>query len=110
VTGTLGADVNWAATARLRAGMAVGRALIYGTAGIAIARAEGELAVHGVGAPFSWTDSALLGGWAIGAGIEYALTQSWTVKGEIMRMHFGSVPVSSNIELYNLRAGMNFRF
>ena len=36
-----------------------------------------------------------------------------------MRMHFGSgpfssatgsVPVSSNIELYNLRAGMNFRF
>jgi outer membrane immunogenic protein len=119
VTGTLGADVNWAATARLRAGLTVGRALIFGTAGLAVASARGELAVHGVGAPFSWTDSALLGGWALGAGIEYALTPSWSVKGEIMRMHFGSgpfssatgsVPVSSNIELYNLRAGMNFRF
>lgn len=119
VTGTLGADLDWTATARLRAGMAVGRALIYGTAGLAIARAQSELAVHGVGAPFNWTDSALLGGWVLGAGIEYALTPSWSVKGEIMRMHFGSgpfssaigsVPVSSSIEFYSLRGGMNFRF
>jgi outer membrane immunogenic protein len=118
VTGTLGATVDWTATARLRAGFAVERALIYGTAGLAIASVEGELTVLG-GGPFSWTDSALLGGWALGAGIEYALTPSWSIKGEFMRMHFGSgpfssasgsVPVSSSIDLYSLRGGMNFRF
>ena len=119
VSGTLGADVNWTATARLRAGMAVGRALIFGTAGLALARIEGELMVLSVGPPFARTDSALLGGWALGAGIEYALTPSWSLKGEIMSMHFGSgpfsnaagsVPVSGSIDLYSLRGGMNFRF
>jgi outer membrane immunogenic protein len=118
VTGTLGATVDWTATARLRAGFAIDRALVYGTAGLAIASAEGELTVLG-GTPFTWTDSAWLGGWALGAGIEYALTPSWSVRGEFMRMHFGSgpfssaagsVPVSSGIDLYSLRGAMNFRF
>jgi outer membrane immunogenic protein len=118
VTGTLGATVDWTATARMRAGIAIERALIYGTAGLAVASAEGELSVTG-GGPFIWTDSVWLGGWVLGAGIEYALTPSWSIKGEFMRMHFGSgpfssaagsVPVSSSVDLYSLRGGLNFRF
>jgi outer membrane immunogenic protein len=118
ITGTLGTDVDWMASLRLRAGVAVGQALLYGTAGLAVARGKGELVIHG-GTPVTWTDRALLAGWTIGAGIEYALTPSWSVKGEVIRTQLGDsffssatdkVPVSSRVDIYNLRGGLNFRF
>jgi len=119
VTGTLGADVDWMASLRLRAGLAAGQALLYGTAGIAMARARGELIVHGGGAPFIWTDRLLLAGLSYGAGVEYALTAGWSVKAEFIHTLLGdslfssataNVPVSSRTDIYNLRGGVNFRF
>jgi hypothetical protein len=44
VTGTLGGDIGWIASARLRAGLPAGKALLFGTAGLAVARATGERA------------------------------------------------------------------
>jgi outer membrane immunogenic protein len=119
VSGTLGADLHWIATARARAGFSAGPALVYGTAGLAVARASGELAILGVGAPITFSDEALLGGWVIGAGVEYALSPVWTLKGEVLRMHFGTglfsssggaVPLTSSVDVYNLRAGINYKF
>jgi outer membrane immunogenic protein len=119
VTGSLGSDIDWMASLRLRAGLAVQRALVYGTAGLAMGRAKGELTIHGVGAPFGWTDRALLAGWTFGAGVEYALSPSWSVKGEFIRTQLGDglfssatdkVPVSSRTDIHNLRGGLNFRF
>jgi outer membrane immunogenic protein len=119
VTGTLGSDIDWMASARLRAGLAVGHALFFGTAGLAVARASGELNIHGVGAPISWSESALLAGVSYGGGIEYALSPTWSIKAEFIHTMMtdslfssasASVPVSSRVDIYNFRGGLNFRF
>jgi outer membrane immunogenic protein len=119
VTGTLGSDIDWMASVRLRAGLAVGRALLYGTAGLSVASATGELIIHGVGAPIVWSESALLAGVNYGGGIEYALSPTWSIKAEfihtlmtdsIFSSASASVPVSSRVDIYNFRGGVNFRF
>ncbi|HEY7457963.1 MAG TPA: outer membrane beta-barrel protein [Xanthobacteraceae bacterium] len=119
VSGTLGADLDWIASARARAGISLGQALVYGTVGLAVAGANGEVVVLGVGSPAAFSDSAWLAGWVLGGGIEYALSPVWTIKGELIRLHVGSgpfsstagaVPLSSRIDVYNVRAGLNYRF
>lgn len=119
VTGTLGTELAWLASARARAGIAAGRALFYGTAGFAVARAGGEVVILGPGAPAAFSDDILLAGWVLGGGIEYALSPNWSLKGELIRTHIGTglfsaatagVPISSSIDLYNLRAGLNYKF
>jgi outer membrane immunogenic protein len=119
VSGKLSADLNWIATARARAGFSVGQALVYGTAGIALAGASGEVAILGLGAPIFYADAAWLAGWVVGGGVEYALSPVWTIKGEFTRVHVGSgplassagaAPLSSSIDLYNFRGGLNYRF
>ena len=119
VSGTLGADLNWITSARARAGFSIGQTLVYGTAGLALAGAGGELIILGLGAPIAFSDRALLGGWAIGGGIEYALSPTLTLKGELIRTHIGTglfsssagaVPLSSSIDVYNLRGGINYKF
>jgi outer membrane immunogenic protein len=119
VSGTLGADLNWIATARARAGISVGQALVYGTAGLAVAGASGELTIFGAGAPVAFSDSAWLAGWVLGGGLEYSLSSVWTIKGEFTRVHVGSgpfssaagaVPLSSSIDIYTLRGGLNYKF
>jgi outer membrane immunogenic protein len=117
VSGTLAADLDWVATARARAGISIGQTLVYGTAGLAVAGVSGEVVIFG--APAAFSDTAWLPGWVIGGGIEYALSPVWTIKGEFMRLHVGSgplsssagaVPLSSSIDVYNVRAGLNYKF
>jgi outer membrane immunogenic protein len=119
ISGTLGADLNWIATARARAGISVGQALVYGTAGFAVAGAGGELNILGAGAPVTFSDSAWLAGWVLGGGVEYSLSSVWTIKGEFTRVHLGSgpfssgagaVPLSSSIDVYTVRGGLNYKF
>jgi outer membrane immunogenic protein len=46
-------------------------------------------------------------GAALGAGIEYAFTPSWSVKGEYLYVTAASLDISHNNEI---RAGVNYRF
>jgi outer membrane immunogenic protein len=103
------------------------RALIYVTGGVAFAQikttdafgAFGGTDVKGVTASTNRT------GWAVGGGVEYAITNNWSVKGEYLYADLGNFSVTappfttfgSAFITYNhkyteniARLGLNYRF
>jgi outer membrane immunogenic protein len=99
-------------TIRGRLGVAFDRALIYGTGGYAFG--FGELNAFG-----ALKDDKTHQGYVVGAGIEYAVTQNVSIKGEYLYMPLGKqsylkdvVPggVSAGLNTSIVRAGLNYRF
>jgi outer membrane immunogenic protein len=90
-------ELTWMATFRGRAGIAIDRVLIYGTAGIALGAIEnrwgfGDRTVVGVGA---FSDSQfkvdeIRTGFVYGGGVEFAATRNWIVRAEAMHVNFGT--------------------
>jgi outer membrane immunogenic protein len=96
---------NFLGTVRLRAGYAMDRALLFVTGGLAfggggsssyVAYWAQPQAVGGpTGAAAAFYGSSTGGGgtragWTIGGGVEYAVTDNWTVKFEYLYANFGS--------------------
>lgn len=81
------ADLDLLGTARGRAGIALGRFLVYGTAGIAAARVAGTV-LEAVTAPAFGIDVAGGGrthvGWTAGAGVEAMITPRLSAKLEYL--------------------------
>jgi outer membrane immunogenic protein len=104
-------------TIRARAGVALNRALVYGTGGFAygdIGGNQGFDAVlgHHSGDEINW-------GWTIGGGVEYAITGNFTAKVEGLYVDLdtkdnytlgGRVEVDRDAEFGVLRAGVNYKF
>ena len=63
-------DMDWSASIRAKVGLAVGRALIYATGGVAFAEFDATLQV-GANRP---TDSETAVGGTVGGGVEFAIT------------------------------------
>ncbi len=76
---------------RARLGVAFDRVLIYGTGGAAFASIEND---YSIGFPFflSETDSKTRAGWTVGGGIEYAITNNWSIGAEYRYSDFGRSP------------------
>lgn len=110
--GTVSTRADWLSTVRARAGVAIDRVLIYGTGGIAFTDMKTEL-----NGPVGFSsDSQNLTGWTIGAGVELALTENLSMKGEYLYTDFGdkdygiggtTVPVS--LDGSTVRLGLNYR-
>jgi outer membrane immunogenic protein len=92
---------EWFGTLRARAGVALDRALVYATGGLA----------------FGDSDA----GWAVGGGVEYAFTNNLTAKVEGLYVNLdngdrvalpGTLGVADNndVEFGVVRAGLNFKF
>ncbi|MEO0636287.1 MAG: outer membrane beta-barrel protein [Pseudomonadota bacterium] len=83
VLGTFQRKGRFMGTARVRAGIEAGNALFYGTAGLALTNYEIR--------PSTVTNNDVnwRAGVAVGAGIEYALNDNWSVRGEGIYTHFG---------------------
>ncbi|PZQ16886.1 MAG: hypothetical protein DI565_05695 [Ancylobacter novellus] len=79
---------DWFGTIRGRVGFAMDRALFFGTAGLAIA--EG-VDFKRTGAPFSFDKdkSGTRYGYALGAGVDYAVTDNVILRGEYQYVDFG---------------------
>jgi outer membrane immunogenic protein len=80
---------NFLGTVRGRIGYAFDRALVYGTAGLAIGNyrhRDFDAATLVQFGSYSTTRAGL----AVGAGVEYAFAPNWTAKLEYMYSHFGS--------------------
>ena len=126
---------SWLLTARPRIGITHGKALIYGTAGLAATNLHDRVL---------FTDTfadALEGGgrnknkagWTVGGGVEYQVKSHWSVKGEYLYAEFGKVSATStnliatpfgvlgsfpnNVFTHSadlhaniIRAGLNYRF
>jgi outer membrane immunogenic protein len=112
---------NWDGSLRATAGFAVDRALLYVTGGVSVIEARG-CAVAAVGTPCLAGSfyGGTRAGWTVGAGLDYAVTQNWTVRGEYLYANYGSrlyaAPaavggfVSSRLETHKFRVGLNYVF
>ena len=111
---TLSSNASWIGTLRGRAGVAVDQALLYVTAGFAAAGVNSTLTAPG--GSFSATHT----GWTAGAGIEYAVTDDWSVKAEYAYTALNTVtapaatlaPAAVNISpsFHAVKIGANFHF
>lgn len=126
---SLRSELDWLATARLRAGGVVfDRALIFATGGVAAGRVKNAFAasIPEVGySPKPWTTAGVDWGYTVGAGLEYAFTKNLTAKIEYLHFDLGSRKVRATDPLafpgesisYRfdnrgdiLRSGLNFKF
>lgn len=100
------------ATVRGRAGVAVDRALFFATAGYAGGSVKADLTTPAL----NYSEAKWLNGYAIGAGIEYAVTNNVTVKGEYLysslegKNYWADQNVKTGVNLNTVRAGVNYKF
>jgi outer membrane immunogenic protein len=92
------ADIQGSIRGRL--GVAWDRALIYATGGVAFAGVNSDLSLRGfnaAGMPFfaSASRSNTRTGWTVGGGIEYALTNNWSIGAEYRYSDFGTISRSA---------------
>ncbi len=116
------ARTNWLGTARARVGYAADRALVYVTGGLAAAPVKGNYSNAGTSGPpvvaaANGSQSDTHYGWVLGAGIEYALTNSVSVKAEYLYASLGKKSMfaapyrtESSFSTSVIRAGVNYHF
>lgn len=90
-------DLDWFATLRGRIGYAFDRTLFYGAAGLALLRESETRTQYESDTSFRQTTwmykegaTATRRGWTAAGGLEYALTNNWSLKGEYSFAHFGT--------------------
>jgi outer membrane immunogenic protein len=89
----LSVEYSWYGTLALRAGLAMDRVLVYAKGGLAFAQIETFASDIDEGFLYtgsSTRDSGVETGWALVGGIEYAITDSVSLKAEYLYMDFGS--------------------
>jgi outer membrane immunogenic protein len=104
------ARLNWLGTTRARIGFVATpdyRLMFYGTGGFAYGGGNGYLNVFDNLAGLYWhgAPSSTRVGWSIGAGVEYAITDNITVRGEYLYYDLGSSRV---VTIPNLAASALF--
>src|SRR5271168_974053 len=126
------ASLDWLGTTRARVGFVAtpdNRLMIYATGGVAYGGGSADFSVfdatHGLALTGNPSSSRV--GWTVGGGVEYALTNNWTIKGEYLYADLGSstfstpaaiVPAFAGLAAtghisYNasiFRAGVNYKF
>ncbi len=128
-------QVDWFGTVRGRLGYAFGGTLLYATGGLAYGgvRSAASYIDNSSGTPSSVaarvSNTSTATGWVAGAGVEYKLSPSWSLKGEYQYVDLGSlsegpVPalsspdcVTRNLRAHNndvafntVRVGVNYYF
>jgi outer membrane immunogenic protein len=77
---------------RGRVGYAWDRVLIYGTGGVAFAGFNGSIST-----PFGYDSASTTRvGWTVGGGLEYAVTNNWSIRAEYRYAQFGHSTVFAN--------------
>ncbi len=103
--GTLSANytekLTWLGTARGRIGFTADRWLVYATGGLAYgevsvsgsatATGNGATCTAGVCPLASWSNRVTKAGWTVGAGVEGAINDNWSLKVEYLHVDLGNV-------------------
>jgi outer membrane immunogenic protein len=113
--------VNWGVSLRGAAGVALDRALVYATGGLAVIDFDG-CTTNGVGAP-CFPNTGFGGstvGWTTGGGIAYAVTPSLSARVEYLYADYGkdtySTPpvaggsTSLDLQTHTVRGGLSWKF
>jgi outer membrane immunogenic protein len=107
-TGANSAKISSLGTVRARAGVAVDRALVYGTAGYAGGNTKVTTAA---GSASKWEN-----GYAFGAGLEYAFTNNISAKAEYLYTHLNdknynlTAVTNAGSNTNAIRTGVNYKF
>lgn len=136
------AKIEWFGTIRPRIGVtAAERLLVYGTGGLAYGQVKSSASYgwHEYGfwwggpdgdhdfdrsGSFNGSSSGVRWGWTIGAGLEYALTEKVSLKGEYLYVDLGDknhsvanpedaaerITWSDSAQFHAVRMGLNYRF
>ncbi len=101
------AQLNWLSTIRGRVGWTFDRVLFYGTGGVAFGDVDYSNGFD--------DDSQTQVGWAAGAGIEFAVTENFSLRAEYLHVDlgdedFGSTPSNVSFDADIARGGVNYRF
>jgi outer membrane immunogenic protein len=92
--------LDWFGTMRGRLGYAFDRTLVYATGGLAFGHVNDRLTTSvdfGNGPlPFSTESPGTRTGFVVGGGLEYAITPSWSLKGEYQFIDLGSSKLASS--------------
>jgi outer membrane immunogenic protein len=101
-------DIDLTYGARLRLGYAMDNTLLFLQGGIAAAEFDADLA----GGASIASDTLL--GFQVGAGIEHAFTENWSVRADYLYTNYESVkgnpPVTFNPDGHNIRLGVSYLF
>ena len=79
--------VNWLASFRGRAGLALDDTLVYVTGGFGSRKIQRDYGHRQVGRPSSFGET--LAGWVAGVGVEHKINRNWSVQFEYLRYDFG---------------------
>ena len=128
------ASLDWIGTVRGRVGFVAtpdNRLLIYGTGGFAYAGGSSNFSVYDAtgGAYWNGNPGSTRTGWTIGGGVEYAITNNITIRGEYLYVDLGSQNINTtanlaaatllpgtyatakiNYDASIVRAGINYKF
>jgi outer membrane immunogenic protein len=97
--GTGGDTLDSVARLKLTGGYDLGRTLVYATGGVA----QAEATVGGA----SLSDT----GWFLGAGVDFAVTDQWTLGGEILGHRFDDYEGTGiDLDATTLKARISFNF
>lgn len=115
-------------TVRGRLGIALDRALIYGTGGFAYSSGSYAFNYADSFPAVGFASEGVKTGWVVGGGIEYGLTNNVSMKGELLYSQFGRITAagsivdltgtgasstfvtSGRVQEYSARLGLNYRF
>jgi outer membrane immunogenic protein len=105
-------------TVRGRIGYAFDRALLYATGGLAYGRVHNSAISDSNESGQQYDSTKWKTGWTAGGGLEYAITNNWTVRCEALYVDLGTTTVTNLSgcrfafkNTYTLgRLGMNYKF
>lgn len=111
---------RWTSLVTGRVGYALGRSLVYVKGGAAFGgfRYNARDLTNGITSDANFTRT----GWTIGAGLEYALTGPWSIRGEYDYLKFSSGTFSGvdstgqsgqasfRQDIHQFKVGLNYRF
>lgn len=107
-------EIEWLGTLRGRGGFAINDLLIFAAGGLAVGDVFASSNINGFG---SNTETRF--GWTVGGGLEWAVTQDFSVKAEYLFVDLGHVdiptiqptPDTADVdETHIFRVGVNFHF
>lgn len=114
--GSVSSSLDMFGTVRGRLGYAWDRVMLYGTGGFAWGRNE----VSGNILALGFSEDRTHTGWVVGAGVEWALIDSWTAKVEYQFLSLGTenyftspafpAGIGLDADIHTIRVGLNYRF
>jgi outer membrane immunogenic protein len=117
---TTHAEMDYLGSITGRLGYAVDRALFYAKGGVGFTRLE--ITDISLGGFNNASGKESVAGWTLGAGVEYALNDNWTVKGEYQFYRFSPKltllnpggtefrTYDDNFDVHAIKIGFNYKF